>query len=171
METCTLAPLSSICNGKLRFHTIQDRCSIRKKSSYCPLHTLRPALTQFTMLTLFTRPVHKKFSFQFPKLQGRFILHLDRWTNVRKGDLLKYRSFIKFQETPILQGRIHETELLELGFGHNFPLECTSDLKQAFLSWILRALFMDTPLAHLSCYLAQRTWHLEFLVPGAREFF
>ena len=36
---------------------------------------------------------------------------------------------IKFQETPILHGRIHGKELPELGFGHNFRLECTSDLK------------------------------------------
>ena len=42
--------------------------------------------------------------------------------NIRKGVLLKYRSFIKFQEPPILQGRIHGTELPELGFVHNFRL-------------------------------------------------
>ena len=81
--------------------------------------------------------------------------------------LLKYRSFIKFQESPILQGRIHGTELPELGFGHNFQLECTSDLRKTFLSCILRALFRDTPLAHLPCHLAQGTWHLEIQVPGA----
>ena len=67
-------------------------------------------------------------------MQGIFMLHFDRLTNVTKGVLLKYRSFIQFEEPPILQGRIHETELPELGFGHNLPLECTSDLKQAFLS-------------------------------------
>ena len=62
-------------------------------------------------------------------MQGGFILHFDRYTNVRKGFLLKYHSFIKFQEPPILQGRIQETQLPELGFGHNCLLECTSDLK------------------------------------------
>ena len=55
-------------------------------------------------------------------MQGGFILHFDRYTNVRKGVLLKYHSFIKFQEPPILQGRIHGTELPELGFVHNFRL-------------------------------------------------
>ena len=48
--------------------------------------------------------------------------------DIREIVLLKYRSLIKFQEPPILQGRIHGTELPELGFGHNFRLECTSDL-------------------------------------------
>ena len=69
--------------------------------------------------------------------------------NIRKGVLLKYRSFIKFQEPPILQGSIHGTELPELGFGHNFPLECTSDLKQAFHNYVLTALFRHTPFARL----------------------
>ena len=50
------------------------------------------------------------------------MLHFDRLTNVTKGVLLKYRPFIKFPEPPVLQGRIHGTELPELGFGHNFPL-------------------------------------------------
>ena len=81
--------------------------------------------------------------------------------------MLKYRPFIKFQEPPILQGRIHGTELPELGFGHNFQLECTSDLRKTFLNCIFRALFRDTPLAHLPCHLAQGTWHLEIQVPGA----
>ena len=80
---------------------------------------------------------------------------------------LRVFSFIKFQEPPILQGRIHWTELPESGFGHNVRLECTSDLKYAFLNCILRALSRDTPLVHLSCHLAQSTWHLEIQVPGA----
>ena len=68
-------------------------------------------------------------------------------------------SLSSIQEPHILQGRIHGTELPELGFGHNFRLGCTSNLK-AFLNCILRALFRDTPLAHLSCHLAQSIWHL-----------
>ena len=63
------------------------------------------------------------------------MLHFDRKTNVRKCVLLKYRSFIKFQEPPILQGRIHGTELPELGFGHNIQLDCTTDLRYAFLNF------------------------------------
>ena len=39
------------------------------------------------------------------------MLHFDRLTNITLGVLLKYRSFIKFWEPPILQGRIHGTEL------------------------------------------------------------
>ena len=50
-------------------------------------------------------------------MPGSFVLHVDGCTNVRKGVLLKYCSFIKFQEPPILQGIIHGTELPELGFG------------------------------------------------------
>ena len=46
----------------------------------------------------------------------------------------------RFQEPPILQGRIYGTA--------------------EFLNCILRALFRDTPLAHLSRHLAQSTWHL-----------
>ena len=41
---------------------------------------------------------------------------------------------------PILQGRIHGTELPELGLGHNFRLGWSSDLKKAFLNCILKAL-------------------------------
>ena len=52
------------------------------------------------------------------------MLHFDRYTSARKGVLLKYRSFSKFQDPPILQGRMHRTELSELGFGHNFLLGC-----------------------------------------------
>ena len=55
------------------------------------------------------------------------MLHFDRYTSARKGVLLKYRSFSKFQDPPILQGRMHETELSELGFGYNVLLGCTSD--------------------------------------------
>ena len=58
-----------------------------------------------------TRPVHKNLFLEFPKYPGRFMLHFDIWINVRKGVLLKYRSFIKFWEPPILQGRIHGAEL------------------------------------------------------------
>ena len=61
---------------------------------------------------------------EIPTKQGIFMLNF-----VRKGVLLKYRPFIKFQEPPILQGRIHGTELPELGLAHNFPLGCTSNLK------------------------------------------
>ena len=39
-------------------------------------------------------------------------------------------------------------------------------LEKALIS-ILKALFRDTPLAHLSCHLAQSNWHLEIQVPGA----
>ena len=38
---------------------------------------------------------------------------------------------LPFWEAPILQGRIHGTELPELGFGHDFRLGCTGDLKKA----------------------------------------
>ena len=62
-------------------------------------------------MTVFTRPVHKNlFFFEILKRLGRFKLHFDRLTNVRKDVLIKYRSFIKRQESPILQGRIHGTE-------------------------------------------------------------
>ena len=44
-------------------------------------------------------------------MPGSFVLHFDKKTNIRKGVLLKYRSFIKFWETPILQGRIHGAKL------------------------------------------------------------
>ena len=52
---------------------------------------------------LHTRPVHKNLFLEFPKMPGSFMLHFD----VALGVLLKYRSFIKFWEPPILQGRIH----------------------------------------------------------------
>ena len=39
------------------------------------------------------------------------IFNFDIQTNVRKGVLLNYRSFIKFWEPPIFQGRIHGAEL------------------------------------------------------------
>ena len=58
-----------------------------------------------------TRPVHKNLFLEFPKNPGSFRLHFDRQTNVTLGVLLKYRSFIKFWEPPILQGRIHGTKL------------------------------------------------------------
>ena len=58
-----------------------------------------------------TRPVHKNLFLEFPKMPGSFELHLDKKTNVTLGVLLKYRSFIKFWEPPILQGRIHGAKL------------------------------------------------------------
>ena len=48
---------------------------------------------------------------EFSKMPSSFVLHVDRFTNVRKGVLLKYRSFIKFWEPPILQGRIHGAKI------------------------------------------------------------
>ena len=39
------------------------------------------------------------------------MFHFDIQTNVRKGVLLKYCSFIKFWEPPILLGRIHGAKL------------------------------------------------------------
>ena len=54
---------------------------------------------------MLTRTVQKNLSLEFPKMQGRFMLHFNKKT---------------FQEPPISQGRIHGTELPELGFGHNF---------------------------------------------------
>ena len=61
--------------------------------------------------SILTRPVHENLFLEFPKYPGRFMLHFDIKTNVRKGVLLKYRSFIKFWEPPILQGRIHGAKL------------------------------------------------------------
>ena len=69
---------------------------------------------------VYTRPVHKNFFLEFPKYPGRFMLHFDIQTNVRKGVLLKYRSFIKFWEPPILQVRIHGAKLSESGLGPSF---------------------------------------------------
>ena len=57
-------------------------------------------------LIMVIRPVHKNLLLEFPKYPSRFMLHFDIQTNVIKGVLLKYRSFIKFCEPPILQGRI-----------------------------------------------------------------
>ena len=53
-----------------------------------------------------TRPVHKNLFFGNSK-------KVDKKTNVGKGVLLKFRSFIKFWEPPILQGRIHRANLPE----------------------------------------------------------
>ena len=47
-------------------------------------------------------------------------------------NVLKYRSFLislKFREPPVLQSRIHGAKLPESDLGHNFWLECTSNLK------------------------------------------
>ena len=61
-------------------------------------------------------------------MPGSFMLLKDRSTKVSKGVLLRYRSVIKFWESPILQGRMHGAKLPESGLGHNFRLEFTSDL-------------------------------------------
>ena len=60
---------------------------------------------------MYIRPVHKNLFLEFPQNPGSFMLHFDRQTNVTLGVLLKYRSFIKFWEPPILQGRIHGAKL------------------------------------------------------------
>ena len=41
------------------------------------------------------------------------MLHFDKWTNVRQGVLLKYRSFLKFWDPTILEDRIHRAKLPE----------------------------------------------------------
>ena len=77
------------------------------------------------------------------------MLHFNREANVRNGVLLKYCSFIKFKRPPILQGKIHGTELPELGFGLNF-------LYWGALATHLPG-FDDVP--------GVGTWHLNFQVP------
>ena len=59
--------------------------------------------------------------------------------------LFTYHSFLKFWEPPVLQSRIHGAKLAESGLGHNFWLECTSDLKIAFLNCIFESPFSGIP--------------------------
>ena len=59
---------------------------------------LRLIIVNCVVKSTFTRPVQKNLFLEFPKYPGSFMLHFDRYPNVRKGVLLKYRSFIKFWE-------------------------------------------------------------------------
>ena len=69
------------------------------RSNTAPLIILESIL--WGNMTVLTRLVHKNLFIEVLKMQGRFKLHFDGLTNVRKDVLLKYRSFIK------LQGKIH----------------------------------------------------------------
>ena len=60
-----------------------------------------------------------------------------------------------------------DEQMLKKVFCSNyFQLECTTNLKLAFLSCILKALSRDTPLTNLSCHLAKSTCYLEIQLPG-----
>ena len=123
--------MSNISNDTLIClqHIVSRSCHASIASVYLNIQGVPYEIQKCNMIKCMdTRPVHKNLFLEFPKMQGRFMLHFDRQTNVIKGVLLKYRSFNKFQEPPILQGRIHGTELPELGLGHKFRLGCTSNL-------------------------------------------
>ena len=65
----------------------------------------------------------------------------------------------RFQDPRILQGRMHGTELPELGFGHNFLLGCTSDPLVSF--WWYTRCQVPAPGTWISrCQVHCARWHL-----------
>ena len=91
--------------------TYNFKCGICCSVFHTREEKTRHNLLHFIPCTMCSRPVHKNLFLEFPQNPGSFMLHFDRQTNVTLGVLLKYRSFIKFWEPPILQGRIHGAKL------------------------------------------------------------
>ena len=98
-------------------------------------------------------PVLKSSTVEFDNYQNIFVRHFASQSIVTSGVLAKYRSFL-WNWTP---SHIQKAKLKKSITGHNFWLECPTDLRVTPLCYIFNALFRDTSLAYL---LSRRVCHI-----------